>query len=496
LDWITPTVFFPLAWGFVLLIASQSKWGENNASRLALVGTLITLVFSIGLLAEYGLQPLNWKFGSFSEYVSYHWLPQLGINLSFGVDGISVPLVLLTTITMVVVVLSSSRVIEHRKALYYSLIMISEAGVLGVFTSLDLFVFYIFWELVLIPMFFLIGIWGGPRRVYSAYKFLIYTHVGSVAMLVGFFIAYFSTGGVSFNLMFIAQQLTSPSFPEYLKVAVFTALVLGFLVKMPVFPFHTWLPDAHVEAPSPVSVVLASLLLKMGGYGMIRLAFEMIPSVAQRYAYPIMVLGIVSAVYAALVAYRQDDVKRMVAFSSISHMGFVLVGVATLTSIGIVGSVFQMFSHGIIVGSLFLLSGFVGETAGTRQISRLGGLAKLIPRLGGLMTFTSLASVGLPGLSGFVAEFMILTAAFSHGFAVGISFAAVLALSAGYYMWMLQRMVFSKTKQIETHGDLSGSELVGLAVFSAIIIILGVYPYLLTSYISPTAGLIVHTTGW
>ncbi|MEM0271972.1 MAG: NuoM family protein [Thermoprotei archaeon] len=496
MDWLTPTVFFPLAWGFIILVASQSNWGERNAWRLALVGTLITLALSLGILVEYGLHTLSWSFGSFSEYVSYKWLPQLGINLSFGVDGISVPLVLLTTITSIVVVLSSSKVIEHRRALYYSLIMISEAGVLGVFTSLDLFVFYIFWELVLVPMFFLIGIWGGPRKVYSAYKFLIYTHVGSVSMLVGIFIAYFSTGGVSFNLMFIAQHLTNPSFPEYLKVAVFTALVLGFLIKMPVFPFHTWLPDAHVEAPSPVSVLLASLLLKMGGYGMIRLAFEMIPQVAKLYAYPIMILGVVSAVYGALVAYRQDDVKRMVAFSSISHMGFVLVGVATLTSIGIVGSVFQMFSHGIIVGSLFLLSGFVGETAGTRRISQLSGLAKLIPKLGGLMTFTSLASVGLPGLSGFVAEFMILTAAFTHGFGVGISLIVVLALSAGYYMWMLQRMVFSKPSPTQTHGDLSGPELVGLAVFSALIILLGVYPYLLTHYISPTAGLIVRTTGW
>jgi NADH-quinone oxidoreductase subunit M len=495
-NWIVPTVFFPLAWGFILLGASQSKWGEHNAGTLALVGALVTLLLSVGVVADYGLRILDWTFGSFSEYVSYRWLPQLGINLSFGVDGISVPLVILTTITMVVVVLSSMKVIENRKALYYSLIMISEAGVIGVFTSVDLFVFYIFWELVLIPMFFLIGIWGGPRRVYSAYKFLIYTHVGSVAMLVGIFIAYFSTGGVSFNLMYISQHLTSPSFPEYLKVAVFTALVLGFLIKMPVFPFHTWLPDAHVEAPSPVSVVLASLLLKMGGYGMIRLAFEMIPTVAQHYAYPIMILGVISAVYAALVAYRQDDVKRMVAFSSISHMGFVLVGVATLTAIGIVGSVFQMFSHGIIVGSLFLLSGFVGETTGTRQISKLGGLAKYIPRLGGLMTFTSLASVGLPGLSGFVAEFMILTAAFTHGFGVGISLAAVLALSAGYYMWMLQRMVFSKPKQVDTHGDLSGTELIGLAIFSAIIIVLGVYPYLLTVYISPTASHIIHLTGW
>lgn len=496
MDWITPTVFLPLAAGFALLPFSQTKWGEENSARLALATTLATFLLSLGVVSEFGRQAHGWAYGSFSEYVGYSWLPQLGINLVFGVDGISLPLVVLATTTMIVVVLASMKIIEERRTLYYSLILVSESGIIGVFTSLDLFVFYVFWEIVLIPMFFLIGIWGGPRKVYSAYKFLIYTHVGSVSMLVAIFIAYFSTGGVSFNITYIAQHLAAPGFPEYLKAGVFAALVLGFLIKMPIFPFHTWLPDAHVEAPSPVSVVLASLLLKMGGYGMIRLAFETMPGVAAQYAYPLMLLGVASAVYAALVAFRQDDVKRMVAFSSISHMGFVLVGTATLTPIGLVGAVFQMFSHGLIIGSLFLLSGFVGETAGTRLISQLQGLAKIIPRLGGLMTFASLASVGLPGLSGFVAEFMILTAAFKQSFPVGLTLISVLALSAGYYMWMLQRLVFNKPKNIEVRGDLAGSELVGLALFAAMIIALGAYPYLITQYISPSANLIVREAGW
>jgi proton-translocating NADH-quinone oxidoreductase chain M len=496
MDWVTPTVFFPIIAGLALLFLSQFKQTNEQAPRIALLTGLITLAFSVAVLAQYGLNPTDWQFGRFQEYHSYNWLPQLGINLTFGVDGISVPLIILTTITTVVVTLSSINLIKERKGFYYSLLLITEGGVIGVFTSINIFVFFIFWEIVLIPMFFLIGVWGGPRREYSAYKFLIYTHVGSVVMLIGIFIAYFSTGGITFNLLVISQKLSNPTFPEFLKTIIFGTLAFGFLVKMPVFPFHTWLPDAHVEAPSPVSVVLASLLLKMGGYGMIRFAFQMIPAVAHQYSTILLTMGIISALYGSFVAYRQTDVKRMVALSSISHMGFVLIGISSLTTIGLIGSVFQMFSHGVIVGSLFLLSGFIGESTGTRQIPALRGLAHNMPRLGGLMTFASLASVGLPGLSGFIGEFMIISGAFEANFAVGFLAASVLAITAGYYMWMLQRMIFSQPMEGRQFHDLSGSELAALSIFAVLIIALGVYPLLLQSYIAPTISLLVHLSQW
>jgi NADH-quinone oxidoreductase subunit M len=495
-DFLTPLIFFPLATGGLLLALSQVGNLDVLVPKIALLATIIELLLSFAMLSAYGLNIYKWSLGTFSEYHVYYWLPALGINLQFAVDGISVPLIILTAFTMICVVLSSMKEISSRRSFYYSLLLITEGGIIGVFSSLNLFVFFIFWEMVLIPMFFLIGVWGGPRREYSSYKFLLYTHVGSVVMLIGIFLAYFSTGGVSFNMTSIAAKLASPSFSAVTKDAIFGTLVFGFLIKMPVFPFHTWLPDAHVEAPSPVSVVLASLLLKMGGYAMIRFAFEFIPQVAHSAAPFLLVLGVISALYGALVAYRQTDVKRMVALSSISHMGFVLIGIASLTSIGLVGAVFQMFSHGIIVGSLFLLSGFVGESTGTREIPRLSGLAHWLPRLGGFMTFASLASVGLPGLSGFVGEFMIISGAFAANVAVGIVAAIILAFTAGYYMWMLQRMIFSKPMEGAAYHDLRGTELAALAIFAALIILLGVYPGLIQSYISPSVTNFFHMVKW
>lgn len=496
MNFVVPLVFFPLASGGLLLGIAPFKRSDNLAPRLSLVFSVVTGLLAVGVLLQYGLNPLAWKFGVFSEYSSYHWLPQLGINLTFGVDGISVPLIVLTAVTTVSVVLSSFSQINTRKAMYYALILISEGGVMGVFTSLDLFVFFIFWEVVLIPMFFLIGIWGGPRREYSSYKFLIYTHVSSVIMLIGIFLAYFSTSSSSFNIVDISRALSTSSLPFYYKTVIFGTLAFAFLVKMPVFPFHTWLPDAHVEAPSPVSVVLASLLLKLGGYGMIRLAFQMMPQVAAHYAYILLIMGIVSALYASLAAYRQKDVKRMVAFSSIGHMGMVLIGIATLTTIGVEGAVFQMFSHGLIVGSLFLLSGFIGESTGTRQIPSLSGLASKMPKLGGFITFSSLASVGLPGLSGFVGEYMIITGALSVDWVVGVIAAVILAITAGYYMWMLQRMIFSKPIEGSVYRDLPRNELLALSIFAVFIIALGVYPLLIQSYIAPSVKLLVSLGGW
>jgi len=496
MDFVVLSVFFPLVMGFALLFVGATKRGDAIAFRFALVSSAVTLLLSLFVLLSYGLNPLKWQFGEFSEYSSYAWLPQLGINLTFGVDGISVPLVVLTTVTTLCSVLASKNTITQRQAFYYSLLLITESGVLGVFTSLNLFVFFIFWEIVLIPMFFLIGVWGGGRREYAAYKFLIYTHVGSVVMLIGIFLAYFSTNSSTFDLVVISKALSSASFPQSLKSAIFATLVFGFFVKMPIFPFHTWLPDAHVEAPSPVSVILAALLLKMGGYGLIRFAFEMIPSVAQAYAHWLLILGLVSALYASFVTFRQVDVKRMVALSSISHMGFVLIGVASLTPIGLVGAVFQMFSHGVIIGSLFLLAGFIGESTGTRDIPKLSGLAHLMPKLGGFITFASLAAVGLPGLSGFVGEYMIITSALSVNVYAGILTATVLAITLGYFTWMLQRVVFSEPlKGIQFH-DLSGSELISLSIFAIFIIALGVYPLILQSYIAPSAQLIVKLAGW
>ena len=348
---------------------------------------------------------------------------------------------------------------------------------IGVFVSLDFILFYIFWELVLLPMYFLIAIWGSSNRMYAATKFFIYTLFGSVLMLVGILMIYFNSGLKSFDILELTKSSIAPNMQNW----IFLLLFMGFAIKVPMFPFHTWLPDAHTEAPTAGSVLLAGILLKMGCYGFIRIGIPILPDAAKSWAPAIAILSVIGIIYGALASLIQKDLKRLVAFSSVSHMGFVMLGISSLTPTAINGAVLQMFNHGCITGMLFLLVGMIYERTHTRLIADLGGLANKMPLWAGILAFTSFASLGLPGLSGFWGEFLVLFGTFNKGniFSKVMVYLAVLGivLGAAYLLWMLQRVIFGKAN--EKLGELkrlSWLEFITLAPLIVIIILVGVYP--------------------
>jgi NADH-quinone oxidoreductase subunit M len=345
------------------------------------VATGLTLVLSLGLLAAF--QP---SLATIQFEERHLWIPQLNIFYHLGVDGLSLPLVVLTTLLGFLACLASWSITERLKE-YFVLYLLLEIGMLGTFLALDLFLFYVFWEIVLVPMYFLIGIWGGGRREYSAFKFFVYTLAGSLAMLLGILALYLSTR--TFDLVDLAQL--APALEPSFQRLLFLAFFLGFAIKVPVFPFHTWLPDAHVDAPTPISVLLAGILLKMGGYGFFRISYPLFPEGAQWFALAMACLGMINIVYGSFVAMAQTDFKRLVAYSSVSHMGFVLLGLSSFTPEGMNGALLQMFNHGTITGGLFLLVGVLYDRAHTRQLDAFGGLGARLPVYAGILTFFSLA---------------------------------------------------------------------------------------------------------
>jgi len=401
-----------------------------------------------------------------------------------------VPMVWLTALLCFLAILFSWDV-KNRAKEYMGLMLVLEVGVLGVFMTLDFFLFYIFWEIVLIPMFFLISIWGGPRREYAAIKFFIYTHIASLVLLLAIFAMYFVSGGTSFDMIYIQQQGMNWSLA--FQVMMFLALFFGFGVKMPIVPFHTWLPDAHVEAPTAGSVLLAGLLLKMGSYGLIRVAIPTLPDGARELQWLIIIVAIVSILYGALASLAQKDLKKLVAFSSISHMGIVLLGFATFSAVGIAAGVFQMFAHGLITAVLFMVCGVTQHIAGTREIPKLGGLAQKMPWFATFMMIGFMASLGLPGLVGFAAEMPVF---FSYGFMNGewnwlilIPIASVV-ITAAYYIWSMQRVLFGPlTEKIDTSHlhDVSWFEAAPLAALCVLIIFFGLQPGLIYDFIRPVA---------
>ena len=399
LPWLSLAIILPLLGS--LCIAFLPKGKTKGYKVAALVVSLLTLL----LVVVIGNQVDFSQSGVQLEEVLL-WLPQYGVSYHLGVDGISYPLVFLSALLTVLAVLASWKV-NYRAKAYFSLLMLLEAGLIGVFLALDYILFYIFWEVVLVPMYFLIGIWGGPRKEYAALKFFIYTLFGSVIMLVGILALFFAAGINSFNII----ELTQITYSSHLQFWVFLAFFIGFAVKVPVFPFHTWLPDAHVEAPTAVSMLLAGILLKMGTYGFFRILLPTLPDASLSFAPILAVLGIINIIYGALAAMGQDDLKKMVAYSSISHMGYVLLGVAAMTPASLNGAVFQMFSHGIISALLFYSVGLIYERTHTRKISELGGLLVKIPAIGVVLAIAAFASLGLPGFSGFIAEFFVLMGA-------------------------------------------------------------------------------------
>ena len=473
---LTILILLPVAGAVGLVVYSLvSKGREEQYRWIALVTTTVTFVASLLLLRGLG----GGSEFRFEQNVT--WIGSIGAQYHVAVDGISLWLVLLTTLLMPIAVLSSWTSIRKRQLSYYIFMLILEAAMIGVFVSLDLLLFYLFFEASLVPMFFLIGIWGGERRIYAAVKFFIYTAVGSLLMLVGIIALYFMFD--SFDYVTILQRLSETPLSGVTEYWLFLAFALAFCIKVPLFPFHTWLPDAHTEAPTAGSVILAGVLLKMGTYGLLRFNLGLFPNAARDWAVVIIVLAVIGIIYGALVAMVQPDVKRLVAYSSVSHMGFVVLGLFSFTELGMQGALYQMLNHGVSTGALFLFVGFIYERRHTRMINEFGGLAKPMPWFATLFVIASLSSVGLPFLNGFVGEFLILVGmwtsrAVTNSWIITMLAATGVIWAAVYMLWMLQRVLFGKITNPENANllDLNKREIGLLIPLMILMLFMGVYP--------------------
>lgn len=457
------------------------------AKRTALVITVVEFLLSAGLWWA-----VNTNAGTLQLTSSTPWIPAWGISYAVGIDGISLTMVLLTTLLMPLCVLGSWNSITQRERGYYAMLLTLLTGVLGVFVATDLFLFYVFWEVMLIPMYFIIGMWGGKNRLYAAIKFFVFTFAGSLLMLVAILVLAWSVAGRTGTLSFAYQHLLdNAQAVGSLAPWLFGAFALAFAIKVPVFPFHTWLPDAHVEAPTAGSVLLAGVLLKLGTYGFLRFAVPFFPQVATSpwVTNLILVLALIGIVYGALVAMVQPDVKKLVAYSSVSHLGFVMLGIWAATVQSIQGAVMVMIGHGLSTGALFFLVGMLYERRHTRDIAAYGGIAKAVPVFSLIFTVVALSSIGLPGLNGFIGEFLVLLGSFrAFPLATAIATTGVI-FAAAYLLWALQRIIYNKLDQPENASltDLSVRELVVMAPLLAGILWMGLYPTPVLRKIEPAA---------
>ncbi len=471
---ISVLIFFPLL-ASLLLVFIRNEDGSNDTliRQIALAGSIIEFTISLLLLIGFDAAILGMQF---VEHVP--WVESLGITYYLGIDGISLWLVLMTTFLLPLCVLCSWTYIEKQVKEFMISMLMLETAMIGAFVALDLIVFYIFWEFMLIPMFLLIGIWGGPRRIYSAVKFFIYTAGGSIFMLVAIIYLYYhsfmTTGEGTFNLL----ELYRLHVPVPAQLWICAAFCLAFAVKVPLFPVHTWLPDAHVEAPTAGSVILAAILLKMGTYGFLRFAMPLFPYAAHKFLPVIAFLAIAGIIYAALVAWVQPDMKKLVAYSSVSHLGFVMIGLFALNIQGIEGGIYQMLNHGLNTGALFILVGMIYERRHTRLMDDFGGIAKVMPVFATFLMITTLASVAVPGTNGFVGEFMVLVGTFKTYPVVGVFAVSGMILGATYMLWMYQRVMFGPVT-IEANKklpDLNAREIVTLLPIAVLVFVMGVFP--------------------
>ncbi len=470
LSWL---VFLPLGGALVVFLLPKKEVGLMRG--VALVSSLAVLILSLRLCLGFAQGKTEMQFVEVSP-----WIPQMNVMYFLGVDGLSVSLVFLTAL-LGFLACAASGCILHRQKEYFILYQLLMTGMMGTFVALDFFLFYIFWELVLIPMYFLIGIWGGPRREYAAMKFFLYTLAGSVLMLVAIITVYFSATPHSFNMLELRNVTSTLDFP--LQIFLFLAFFAAFAIKVPIFPFHTWLPDAHVEAPTPISVILAGVLLKLGAYGFFRIGFPLFPAAAHYFSFALAILGLLNVLYGACVAMAQTDFKKMIAYSSVSHMGFVLLGLAAMNATGFNGALLEMFNHGIITGAMFLLVGMLYDRAHTRDLNQFGGLSGPMPVYAFYLTFCSLASLGLPGLNGFVGEFLSLAGSFaSYRILTAIS-ALGLIITAGYFLYMLQRVLFGPiATNPRQYSDLQATEILTLTPLTIIMIVVGFFPIVILQF--------------
>ncbi len=499
--WVLPALLLiPLVGAAIVLLlpvrapAVGANEVETPAARqVALWLFVLEFVVSIGLWWSFNPADTGWQ-----APIDIGWIPTWGVRFTLGVDGIALMMVLLTTFIMPLSVLGSWTTIRTKVRSYYALLLILTSGMLGVFLARDLFLFYVMWEVMLIPMYFIIGVWGGERRIYASLKFFIYTFLPSLLMLVA--IIYLglhmrSPGGTP-DFSYDRLLLSSVGMPAKTALWLFSAFFLAFAVKVPIFPFHTWLPDAHVEAPTAGSVILAGIMLKMGTFGFLRFALPLFPGAAMNptIRMTILILALIGIIYGALVAMVQPDFKKLVAYSSVSHLGFVMLGIFALTLQSVQGALMVMINHGISTGALFLLVGIIYERRHSRQIDSYGGIARVVPMFAAALTFVSLSSIGLPGTNGFVGEFLVLIGSFRTYPALAIIATTGVIFAAVYLLWALQRILFNPLDKRENEHltDLNRRELAMLVPLVAVIIWLGVYPAPVLRRMEGSAQLLVN----
>src|SRR5689334_13937809 len=467
------TLLIPLA-GLLVLLFIPGRMKDAIRVWANFVG-IAGFLFSLQLISGFTAGRGGFQFEERAD-----WIPSLGAHYHIGIDGISVLLLMLTTLMGFIAILCSWNAVEYRVKEYYAMFLLLQTGMIGVFVSLDFFLFYVFWELVLVPMYFIIGVWGGPRKLYAAIKFFLYTLAGSVLMLLGILTLYFQYHQQFGKYTFEIADLMKLDMPLGLQQWVFWAFFIGFAIKVPMFPFHTWLPDAHVEAPTAGSVILASVLLKMGTYGFIRFSLPLLPkaSMDQTIVQVLAVLSIIGIIYGALVSLMQEDWKKLVAYSSVSHLGFCTLGIFSLNPVGISGSILQQINHGISTGMLFLIVGVVYERRHTREISEYGGLLQVMPIFTMVFLIAALSSMGMPPLNGFIGEFTIMQGAFEANRAWAAFSVAGVILGAAYLLWLYQRTMLGQiTNSKNLHlPDLSLREMAVFAPLIAWSIWIGIYP--------------------
>jgi NADH-quinone oxidoreductase subunit M len=484
-------IFLPFIGSLITYLVGRL---DKRASLFATL-TISMIVFFIAMFTFWFVFANPPVPGGYALTEKYAWVstPYFGFNYFLGVDGLSTPLILVSALLTIFVTIGSRSLIAQREAEYYALLLFFEGSIMGVFTSLNLIAFYIFWELVLIPMFFFIGIWGGDRKKYAAMKFMIFTFAGSTIMLLGFLALYFGSSPATFDILDLSGKI-----PIGLQYFPLLASFIGFGVKLPVVPFHTWLPDAHVQAPAPISVLLAGVLLKMGGYGFIRISIGLFPQASYQLAWVFMLIGIITMFYGAIVAILAKDLKRMIALTSINHMGFVIFGAfATVLSgnlLGVEGSIFQMFTHALAIGALFMLSGYLHEQAGTREIALLKGLRTMMPRTAILLILASGAAMAMPPFASFLAELMVIAAGISvHPiYAIAIF---VPVITAGYFLWTIKRTVLSATEAGTAIHDSRRLDSFVLGLYLVPLILLIVFSSLIISPAASVAQWIVQLRG-